>query len=511
MKRISFSAISAALCLSAFATSIAFAQNSLTSFFDNESYYGPDCDETNYSGAYYTGDYTSAFKTYLGKTDEEIQEKLDQLWNHYFKGDNNSKVFFDQGDEAYIFDMGNNDVRSEGMSFGMMIAVQTNHKKEFDKLWNWTKNHMWHKGGSWDGYFAWRRGTSGTGGDDYSAPDGEMYFMMSLLFAANRWHDDQYMADAQYILKMMWDNSQHSLFSPQHYVITFQPHGEGNNYTDPAYDLPAFVDLFSRWSETNNDKWTKAAKATRNHLYKASNTTSGLFSDYSNYDGTPHSSEYYVDAEHYMRDAIRCAMNFGMDFYLFGADSARQVEMAKRIIDFFEGQDYQYAHYKWNGDRLSEDSAPYTLGETGANAVAALALKDMEGYEDIIKKNLQMAWDAKLMTGQFRYYDGLVHYLAMLHLCGSFKIWKPAPEIKEKPIEGTEYNGQTFAKGDTIYVFESCQLYRTIFGSGTTGFTPMTPRTVEYKMLRDYDLKGCRVNGNKASRGAYYGKKVLAK
>ena len=32
------------------------------------------------------------------------------------------------------------------------------------------------------------------------------------------------------------------------------------------------------------------------------------------------------------------------------------------------------------------------------------------------------------MTGQYRYYDGIVHYLSMLHLCGSFKIWKPEPD-----------------------------------------------------------------------------------
>jgi oligosaccharide reducing-end xylanase len=40
---------------------------------------------------------------------------------------------------------------------------------------------------------------------------------------------------------------------------------------------------------------------------------------------------------------------------------------------------------------------------------------------------MKKAWNAQLMTGQYRYYDGLVHYLAMLHLCGSFKIWKPTP------------------------------------------------------------------------------------
>ena len=55
-----FSAISAALCLGAFAATVSFAEGAPTCFFDeNGAYFGPDCDETNYSGAYYTGDYTS--------------------------------------------------------------------------------------------------------------------------------------------------------------------------------------------------------------------------------------------------------------------------------------------------------------------------------------------------------------------------------------------------------------------------------------------------------------------
>ena len=134
-----------------------------------------------------------------------------------------------------------------------------------------------------------------------------------------------------------------------------------------------------------------------------------------------------------MYDAMRCAMNFGMDYYLFGADAARQTEMAKRIIDFFEKDGYKHARFNWDGSSLLES---YTTGEKGCNAVAALALQglerypdllddaDMATYEENIAKNLEMAWNEKPMTGQYRYYDGLVHYLSMLHLCGSFKIWK---------------------------------------------------------------------------------------
>ncbi|MDY6333103.1 MAG: glycosyl hydrolase family 8 [Fibrobacter sp.] len=442
-----------------FSAAMATAADTAGNFFDeNGAYYGPDCDkEKNYSGAYYTGNYESPFKTVLGKTDEEIQKKMDDLWNHYFKGDNNSKVYYDKGNEAYIKDINNNDVRSEGMSYGMMIAVQTNHKEEFDKLWNWAKNHMWHKSGGWDGYFAWQRNDSGNGGDDNCAPDGEMYFMMSLLFAANRWNDSKYMDDAQYILKKMWDNGQHSLFNPQHYVITFQPQGNENNFSDPSYDLPAYVDLFARWSTTNQDKWSKAAKATRDHLYKSSNPKSGLFSDYNNFDGTPHGVSYNGNAEKYMYDAMRCAMNFGMDYYLFGADSARQEEMARRIIDFFEKDGYKHARFNWDGSNPQEQ---YTQGEAGANAVAAMALINDSKYDAAVKKNLELAWNTEFMTGQYRYYDGLVHYLAMLHLSGTFKIWKPKPTVEDKSVEANEYCGVKIEKDTTFYAFENCKLYK---------------------------------------------------
>ena len=395
-------------------------------YFDKSgAYFGPSLDVDTYSGAYYTGRYVSPFKTFMGKTDAEIQAKLDQLWNHYFKGNDNQKVYYDVGKEAYILDINNNDVRSEGMSYGMMICVQTNHKEEFDKLWNFAKSHMWHKSGEWDGYFSWQCDRNGSVKDQGCAPDGEIYFMMSLLLAANRWHDASYMEDAQYILKRCWRDNSGSLFSEQSYIITFQPY---NCYTwsDPSYDLPAFVDLFARWSTTNKYKWGKALTATRDHLYNSSNSTSGLFSDYNNFDGTPHYA-YSSNSIKYMYDAMRCAMNFGMDYYLFGADAERQTEMAERIINFFHDTDkYTHARFDWDGKNPAES---YTEGEKGCNAVACYALIGKDGYEDKVWTNLEKAWDVKPLTGQYRYYDGLVHYLAMLHLCGAFKIWKPITEV----------------------------------------------------------------------------------
>ena len=60
-----------------------------------------------------------------------------------------------------------------------------------------------------------------------------------------------------------------------------------------------------------------------------------------------------------------------------------------------------------------------------------------------------MAWNVKPLKGQYRYYDGLVHYLSMLHLCGSFKIWKPEPIVDS--LTGTTTKGVTDKNADNAW------------------------------------------------------------
>ena len=73
------------------------------------------------------------------------------------------------------------------MSYGLMLAVQLDKRDEFDRLWRWAKAHMYHADGPRRGYFAWQCRFDGTVIDPGSASDGEEWFAMTLLFAANRW------------------------------------------------------------------------------------------------------------------------------------------------------------------------------------------------------------------------------------------------------------------------------------------------------------------------------------
>ena len=131
----------------------------------------------------------------LGRSDAETHAKVDKAFQQLFHGDGQEeRVYFETGANAdgplaYITDWANNDARTEGMSYGMMIAVQLGKKREFDALWNWSKTYMLvtdPKDPSF-GYFAWSMNTDGTPRSTGAAPDGEEYYAMALYFAAHRW------------------------------------------------------------------------------------------------------------------------------------------------------------------------------------------------------------------------------------------------------------------------------------------------------------------------------------
>ena len=149
------------------------------------------------------------FNELLGKTEAELDAKINAAWGHFFQGElENQRLYYPVGpDLAYIADVGSNDVRSEGMSYGMMLAVQLNKRDEFNRLWRWANRHMRHADGPRKGYFAWQCKSDGTQIDPGSASDGEEWFAMALFFASHRWGNGtghlNYEAEAQAILRDM--------------------------------------------------------------------------------------------------------------------------------------------------------------------------------------------------------------------------------------------------------------------------------------------------------------------
>src|SRR5690606_25743320 len=70
---------------------------------------------------YQTKAYRDYFQEYLGKSEEEVAYKINKAWQQLFYGDDSTeRIYYPVGtDMAYILDVGNGDVRTEGMSYGM--------------------------------------------------------------------------------------------------------------------------------------------------------------------------------------------------------------------------------------------------------------------------------------------------------------------------------------------------------------------------------------------------------
>ncbi|HSK87229.1 MAG TPA: glycosyl hydrolase family 8, partial [Anaerolineales bacterium] len=294
-------------------------------------------------GAFESNEYRNLFEEYLGKSDAEVQARIDAAWEQLFYGnDDSERVYYPVGEDmAYMQDIGNGDVRSEGMSYGMMIAVQLDKKEEFDRLWKWTKTYMYQSDGPYQGYFAWHTTPEGEQLDANPASDGEEWFAMALLFASARWGDGEgifdYRAQAQEILDVMLHKEDTksdlatNMFNLEHKQVVFVPRlGPVSNFTDPSYHLPAYYELWARWAERDNEFWAEAAQVSREHFRNAAHPQTGLMPDYANFDGTPYGSDDHKD---FRFDAWRTLSNVAVDHAWFAADPW-QVEQSNRVLSF---------------------------------------------------------------------------------------------------------------------------------------------------------------------------------
>ena len=372
-------------------------------------------------GAVSTGKYRNLFKE-LGYSDAEIDKKVESAWQKFFYGTDDERIYYPVGEDmAYIYTADTDDVRSEGMSYGMMICVQMDKQEEFDRLWKWAKTHMQHKSGEFKGYFAWQMNTNGTIKDNTPAADGEEYFATSLLFASARWGNGEgiynYNKEAQEILKTMLhqadDGQGVNMFNKEHKMPVFCPIGNAATFSDPSYHLPAFYEVWAREAEQDNDFWSEAAEASRQHFKDATNEKTGLGPDYSEYSGTAKNEGNHGD---FRFDAWRIAANIACDYAWWAQDDWATTH-ANRIQSFFYDQGVDSYGNQWSldGKNLSPDHSP---GLVAMNATASLASSDKKSWSF-----LEDLWNISPTTGKYRYYDGCLYMMGLLHCSGKFQAY----------------------------------------------------------------------------------------
>ena len=416
-------------------------------------------------GGFETGQYRNLF-TEMGYSEAEVDAKVKEVFHDVFYGPN--KVYFEVGDTmGYVSDIKNHDARTEGMSYGMMIAVQMGEKDIFDRLWRWSKHYMQHKEGPRRGFFAWSCKTDGTHNAEGAASDGELYYITALIFASNRWGNDtgiDYLKEAQYILECVQKKELQAvaplanqraaggeafLLDPATQLITFTPDGFGQRFTDPSYHIPAFYEVWARWAaDGRSDYWRECAAKSREFLHKCINDTTGLNPDLCNYDGTmlqfpsrqgrgggrPRSG-----GSNFRYDSWRVPMNIALDYEWSCADREWQQQYGEKIQNFFysQGIDTFFDQYRVHGSLPEGDEILQAGGfrklRHSIGLVATTAAASMMCRHEKSREFVAALWNARhepFEDGYFdAYYDGLLRLFAFMHLSGRYRVIEPQSSL----------------------------------------------------------------------------------
>jgi oligosaccharide reducing-end xylanase len=411
-----------------------------TLFFVHFSAYADKGIPEDGTGAYSTGKYRNLFLE-NGHSQKEIEAKVEGAFQQMFHGDTSQALYFQAGSNqngkmAYLCDVLHNDVRSEGMSYGMMICIQLDKKEEFNALWNWAVTNMYISSPEHpcEGYFAWSMKRDGTPYAETPAPDGEEYFVMSLYFAHHRWGSGEgiynYKEWADRILTTMRHHPVKKgkagrmmtvvgpMVNEKAGMILFVPDG-GNDFTDPSYHLPAFYELWARWGPVaDRNFWAAAADTSRKFFNRACDSKTGLSSDYANFNGSPKIVAWNPNAHNFAYDSWRTAVNWSVDWSWWQKDPSEKL-LANRIQSFFAsfGVTKYGSLFKTTGEVL----APWhRTGLVSANASVSLAAD-----HDVAKEFVEDFWNTPLPQNfGDRYYDGTLYMLNLLHCSGKFRIWK---------------------------------------------------------------------------------------
>lgn len=382
------------------------------------------------------GKYPCLFEK-AGYDKDEIKSRVLRIFKTLFYGAEHERIYHPSGDDmGYILDTGNLDVRTEGMSYGMMMCVQTDHREEFDRIWKWVMTYMYMDEGINRGFFRWSCHPDGSANSDGPAPDGEEYFAMALLFASHRWGDGEgifnYSRQACDVLHAMIregsDSAGRGMFDTENHLIRFICEVD---FTDPSYHLPHFYELFSKWAYPSDRAfYEEAARASRAFLHIACHPHSGLSAEYSYYDGTPYEKGQDIWGKHdwYYSDAYRTILNIALDHIWFGRD-AWQEEEGRRFLSFMCSGDMAHCWdkvFEWDGSVRGED-ALHPVAVIATNAAASALVAETFGGADGISGYARMCidkfWNTPLRTGSRRYYDNCLYFFSYLLLSGNYRIW----------------------------------------------------------------------------------------
>jgi len=312
-----------------------------------------------------------------------------------------------------------NSTVSEGIAYGMLLAVYNDDQSLFDDLWRYEQ--LWlDPNGLMDWYInAAGTARNGTGG----AADADEDMAFALLVAAARWGGQgalaaSYQSLAATQIGLIW---QHEVDHTMSDVLTPGDQFSGGQVINISYFAPAFYRVFGRVTNTASN-WDNVVASTYRVLSatlnaRNGNATNGLVPAWSTPDGTPMAPAGTSLPTWHQLDSCRTPFRLAQDYCWFGEPNA--LSYLQAVTGFYAGVGARNLvdGYDLNGNPHPQfasvgNQAAAFVGTAGAGAMAvpgAAAFRD-HADADVATLNLlagsqyyNESWTALsllMMTGQ---------------------------------------------------------------------------------------------------------------
>lgn len=310
-----------------------------------------------------------------------------------------------------------NSSNSEGIAYGMELAVYMNDQALFDALWQYEQLHV-----GKNGLMEWEVGPDGNTTGAGAASDGDEDMALALVMADKKWGGagslkDTYKNYATKMIDLIWE---HEVDRERGHVLTPGDQFGGGAIINISYFAPAYYRVFGKftgkaadWDRVVDSSYTVLA-ATLNAAN--GNATNGLIPAWSTPEGVPMAPAGTGHPTHHQLDSCRTPFRIAQDYCWFG--EPRALDYLNKIGSFYASIQAANIVDGYNLDGTVYPGSTLNLAAfNGGAGVGAMAVPSLSKLRDD-SYALLAAWGPLL--GGSQYYNKSWSVLSLLMMTGQF-------------------------------------------------------------------------------------------
>lgn len=307
------------------------------------------------------------------------------------------------------------DTVSEGLGYGLLLAVCFDEQSLFDDLYGYVKSHF-----NGNGLMHWHIDASNNvtthDGGNGAATDADEDIALALIFADKQWGSGRY--NYQQEAKTLINNLYNHCVEHGSSVLKPGDMWGGSSVTNPSYFAPAWYKVYAKY--TGDNRWNQVADKCYQIVAALNNNGTGLVPDWCTASGTQASGHGF----NYTYDATRYGWRTAIDYSWFG--DSRSKANCDALIKFFKniGASGIADGYTIQGQKVRSNH--------NASFIGPIASASMTGYDLDFGKQLYQE-TVKVKDDEYSgYYGNCLRMLTLLYITGNFPnltedLVKPSP------------------------------------------------------------------------------------